>query len=489
MEEEQYEGELTFKMIWEKIKRSGVRIIVYVLIGLIIAVGVMGICNIIVTKSQYETNVTYYYNGVEDGNDPWGGQMSLVNNIRASAVVRGGLAACGYDEEKIDKLVGAVIKNLSVVPTTSNEKTEKKSDGTEELISAAFNYRIILTQSSEIDGLINSRNEYSTIVAAITEEYIKNFKSNFSIATNLPTVEKVAAGSAINTIQNLYELKQRVRNFAIESSSWENKVDNFISPSQKTAFSSLSAQIASLALKLDSFELFVLQNGINGNGESEYVALSLSKYEIEVQGAQNSVRELQAAWESNTTIIDPSLQGSTIVLKDTDLLQKQLISAISKLETAQNNKGIWQGYKESYDKYGDTFAAKSNEEKAELYRISIDKANEVIEGYNALIGVYQGMIKDFNDGYSINSLVRMTSGAKQTNTSPLTKMTFIIILAVVVIIAVVVAMIVTSKKGELKIKALSAKKEAEKTDVENNGVEQHDSIMIEVAAENQDKTE
>ena len=99
-EEQQYADELTFKKIWDSIKRSGVRIIVYVLIGLIIAVGVMGVCNIILTRSQYETKITYYYSGVEDGNDPWGGQMGLVNNIRASSNVRNALAKCGYEDRK-----------------------------------------------------------------------------------------------------------------------------------------------------------------------------------------------------------------------------------------------------------------------------------------------------------------------------------------------------------------------------------------------------
>ena len=86
-------------------------------------------------------------------------------------------------------------------------------------------------------------------------------------------------------------------------------------------------------------------------------------------------------------------------------------------------------------------------------------ANRIIDGYNTLLVTYKGMIKDYNEGYSINSLVRVTSGARQTNTSVLTPMIFIIILAVVIIIAVIIAMCVTSKKGAMRIKALERNKE------------------------------
>ena len=456
MEEEQYTEELTFKKIWEKIKLSGVRIIVYALIGLIIAAALLGVCNIIMTKSQYETRVTYYYTGVEDGNDPWGGQMSLVTNIRTSANVRNALAKCGYNEETIDALVNEVIRNLSVIPSTANEK----KDDNEEVISADYNYRIVLAQSSAIDKHLNSKNEYNTIVNAITEEYINAFKANFSIDTKLSAIQVVAQDEKLNTLQNLGALRQYVQTFATESSSWQAKAGSFVSSSQKESFATLSAQIATLSMKLSAYEVFILQNALDSNGESGSITSNLSRYENEVESATASVSALQEAMKNNPTIIDPGLQG-TVIIKDTSKLQEQLISAIAKLESAQNNLSTWQGYKSSYETNGDAFANKSEEEKTALYQTSIAKANEVINGYNTLLETYKGMIKDFNEGYSINSLVRVTSGAKQTNTSALSTMSFIIILVAVIILAVIIAMCVTSKKGALRIKALEKKKAQE----------------------------
>ena len=81
--EENINGELTFKMIWQRIKRSGVRIIVYILIALIVGAGILGLADVIFSKSQFETRITYYYEGVEEGTDPWGGQMDFVNGVKS----------------------------------------------------------------------------------------------------------------------------------------------------------------------------------------------------------------------------------------------------------------------------------------------------------------------------------------------------------------------------------------------------------------------
>ena len=50
--EENINSELTFKKIWQQIKKSGVRIIVYAFIALIVCGGILGICDIFVSQSQ-----------------------------------------------------------------------------------------------------------------------------------------------------------------------------------------------------------------------------------------------------------------------------------------------------------------------------------------------------------------------------------------------------------------------------------------------------
>ncbi|MDE5549368.1 MAG: hypothetical protein K2J13_03850, partial [Clostridia bacterium] len=449
MEEEQYTEELTFKKIWEKIKISGVRIIVYALIGLILAIAVLGVCRIIMTKSQYETRITYYYSGIEEGNDPWGGYMKPVQDIKSASIVRNALAVCGYDDETIDKLVNNVIKNLSVVPTMSNEQVNEDK----ELLSANYNYRIILAQNSEIDKYISSKNEYNTIVSAITEEYINSFKAKFSMDTKLPTIQKIGADEKVNTMQELDILSQNINTFSIESASWQAKTGNFISSDNKMSFATLTAQITGLSLELNKYETYVLTNAIDGNGERDYIETNIAKFTTEEDAKRVQVENLNQTLQNATPNITPSLQSEPIVLTGTDTkdLLEKIIKVSDELANATKNKGIWSKYKEAYDN-GSASTEDGN------YDTAVAMANGVIDRYNSLIETYKGMIKDYNEGYSVNSLVRVTSGATQTNASPLSTMSSIIILAVVVILAVIIAMCVTSKKGAMRIKLLESKK-------------------------------
>lgn len=457
MEEEQYTEELTFKKIWEKIKVSGVRIIVYVLIGLILGTAVLGVTDIVMSKSQFETSITYYYSGIEDGVDPWGGQMSLVNNIRTSSNVRNALAKCGYDEETIDKLVGEVISNLSVIPTVSDEQ----KDENEEVVSASYNYRIILAQNSAIDKLIGSKNEYNTIVSAITEEYINTFKANFSMATKLSAIEKIAEGSSINAMKELDILSQDVNTLVDESAMWQAKAGDFISSSQKKNFPTLTSQVKSLATELSGYNsTYIRTKAINGNGERAYIEERLAASTAEKTAMEKQVEILNEALKNARPLVSQGTSQEPIVVQNTEKLQEEISNASKELANAIKNEETWTSYKNAYDAAGEgSYANMSEEQQANLYKEVIANVNRVIDKYNALLESYKGMIKDYNEGYAINtSLVRMTTGARQTTDSPLSTMRFIILLAVVVVIAVIIAMCVTAKKGAMRIKFLEKKK-------------------------------
>ncbi|MDE7336578.1 MAG: hypothetical protein K2N32_00485, partial [Clostridia bacterium] len=353
-----------------------------------------------------------------------------------------------------------------------------------------YNYRIILTQNSKIDKHLGSRNEYNTIVSAITEEYINSFKLNYSMDTKLPAIERLGEGVSLNSLQNYDELRQYVITFATESASWQAKAGNFISPSEKESFSTLTSQIASLSSELDRYRTHILTNAINGNGEKELIAIRHAEYTAESSAKQAQITTLNNALKEASTIISTGSQSGTVILQTTKELQEEIIRVSAELAKASENKELWTAYQKSYTDNENRYENMTESEQTALYDTAISMANSIIDRYNTLLTTYQGMIKDYNDGYSINSLVRVTSGAIRTNTSVLTPMIFIIILAVVIIIAVIIAMCVTSKKGAMRIKALEKNKEL----IQENGsvvedVANNENADVEVAPENDAQTE
>ena len=174
--EENINSELTFKKIWQQIKKSGVRIIVYAFIALIVCGGILGICDIFVSQSQYETRITYYYSGAELGENPWGGQEDVVSDVKSANNVSTALDKLQYSNEEKDALVNLIIRNLNVISTVDNETVNESGV----LMSANYSYRIVLSQDAAIDKFLKSRNDYNNILSAVTTNHIESFKRKFS---------------------------------------------------------------------------------------------------------------------------------------------------------------------------------------------------------------------------------------------------------------------------------------------------------------------
>lgn len=459
--EENINDELTFKKIWQQIKISAVRIAVYVLVALIVCGGILGICDIFVSQSQYETKITYYYPGVEDGKDPWGGQEDVVSDIKSASNVSSALEKLQYTDEEKDALTGLIIRNLNVISTVSNEVV----DETGATLSATYSYRIVLSRNSDIDKLIKSRNDYNNILNAITTNHIESFKQKFSFGT---TLGNLAVLNSYNAFQKYDTIRAYLELFEEESETWAEKAPNFVSTSQDMSFSALNTRIQTVSQKLENYLNFVLFNGINANGETQYVELKLKEAADNIAMYDEEIKALNE-------VLSLIMQGSDVSLPSTgtiivnpanpEAVTEAIRTAIDNKTVAQTAKNAWET-RQTYFNTND-FATKTDEQKKAL----IDKASEfeleVIDDYNAMVDAYKLMIKEYNSGYNVSSLVRMTSVPTQTTNSPITVKVGLIVELMVLIVAVILAMFVTSKKGKMTLKKAASEEQAQVVSEEN----------------------
>ncbi|MDE6885234.1 MAG: hypothetical protein K2P32_05605, partial [Clostridia bacterium] len=349
--EENNNGELTFKMIWQRIKESGVRIIVYCIIAVIVMGGILGVCDIFVSQSQYETNVTYFYSGVEDGKDPWGGSTDVISDIKSVNNVSSALQSLEYSEEEIDALVGLIIRNLNIIASTHNEVTAE--DGT--TLSANYSFRIVLSQDAQIDSHLKSRNDYNNIVNAITTTHINNFKSKYSIGTSLTKLESV---DSYNYFKKVSAIDSYLKLMKGEISTWQKTAPDFISTSQNINFATLNARVDGAALKLESYLNHILFNGIETNNESEYIELRLQSatdlitiYDEEITKQKEVLATLMQ--NPDTTVSG----GGTIIVTPPDekvlkVTVDAIAAAIENKRNAQEDKNKWTNYKNYFDASG-----------------------------------------------------------------------------------------------------------------------------------------
>lgn len=462
-------GELTFRMIWQKIKLSAVRIIVYALIAVILTAGVIGVCNIFMSNSQFETKITYYYSGVEAGEDPWGGQMDFVSGIKSPSNVEKALRNCKYTDEEVKNLVDPVIKNLTVSVDMSN--ASKNAD--EIITSAQYNFRIILSQSGEIDALINSKNDYTNIVSAITANYIESFKAKYSYNTNITAIESTGN----NYIIKYNNIKDNLNRFVTEVSHLNSQANNFISSEVNLSFASLLAQANIVNSKVENFKSFILTNSVNTGNEQQQIKINIENFHSQMKAKEQEIEQYQIALDTicNVPGLGSGSNGSIIITNpDYEVLLNKLMVAISEKSDLEAQYNEWVDYGKYYgidsvtiDESGKLTITTS--EVAETDQSLVDKAkeleDEIIAAYNGMISSYHTMITEYNQGYNVQNLVRQTSQAQATQNSPITLMVFIIVEAVVFVIAVIVAMAVTSKKGQMVLrKSLNIKGKKDNND-------------------------
>ena len=479
--EENINDELTFKKIWQHIKKSGVRIIVYALVALIVSAGVLGICDIFVSQSQYEVSVTYYYAGAETGEAPWGGQASITADITSASNISAALSKLEYSDEEKDRLVKLIIKNLSVVNTFTNEI---KDEETEEVLSGTYTYKVVLSQNSQIDKIIKSRNAYNNIVSAVLTNYMDNFKAKYSFDAS--SFDELNVPASYNAFQKYYVMKGNIDVFAKMSNTCGALAPDFVSESQKMSFSTLQSRINSVVLpKLEAYCDFVSTNGMNDNQEANYVDNMLAAATNKVEVCSKSVENYQQKLSSlmvNGTLTPPSTNGTTVYNPPSDAIltkaMNELSDAISERNVAEANKSFWERSKSNYEKAGD-FASKSEDEKKALIEAANALEAEVVSEYNALVNACKQMVAEYNDGYSVTSIVRMTSVPTQATNSPITLKVGIIVEAAVLIIAIIIAMIVTSKKGAMVLKKKERELQAEEVISQNQEAQDLDEQKTE----------
>ncbi len=153
---------------------------------------------------------------------------------------------------------------------------------------------------------------------------------------------------------------------------------------------------------------------------------------------------------SGTIIVNPS---------DTKAVTEAISIAVSNKTLAQNEKNAWETRKTYFNTQD--FEGKTEAQKAALISTANTLELEAINEYNSLIVAYKNMIDEYNSGYNVSSIVRMTTVPTQSTNSPITLRVGLIVELMVLIIAVIVAMVVTSKKGAMKLKKKAAEEDAQ----------------------------
>ena len=183
-------GEITFQSIWALIKKSGLRILIYVLIVAIIVGGVTALFMLANSgePEKYQAMLEFNFEGVEDGLDPWGRSLD-VSDIKSDSVVTEALVENDFSEEQRTELKSKLINNISIsgiVPEETMNKilitqeiaTKNPSQLTELINLSYFSTSYVVSLTNDKKMKLNS-SECIAILNSIVDNYIKDFKEKY----------------------------------------------------------------------------------------------------------------------------------------------------------------------------------------------------------------------------------------------------------------------------------------------------------------------
>jgi prefoldin subunit 5 len=247
MENNVVEKEFTFGDLIKLIKRSAVRILIFVLIAAVVMGCVfLGVHFGTRGNNAYVTaQIHFNYTGIEDGLDPLGNTLNVGASIRQNSIVTAAVQALTLGEA----LVPLVINNL-----TAEGITVESVDPTVVVFPASYNIRL-----NNIHSIGLSQQMATKLLEEIVSQYIKYFEETFKTPFNFGSSAFQIATSSGQDYIRVFEM------LSFNLSASTRLVESAVAGAAGVEnYKSVGAMLAQLRLEdLSHIEFFILENGVN----------------------------------------------------------------------------------------------------------------------------------------------------------------------------------------------------------------------------------
>lgn len=450
MEEKIENNELSFKSIWTKIKKAGVRIVVYAVVAVVVLTAVLGIVSVATKGSSYKARIMFTNEYVNEGMSPWNTKFDPSGEIKSTYVVNQALENIGLSEEQRIKLLPKVIADLSVTADF-----DASSDASKTLNS--FSYTVTLAGNNDL-GL--SKVKMQELLDNVCDVFIKNYKSkysyeNYAQSVSVDTVKKYNFIQAIDTLEN------NMLSAISVAESMAKINPTFRATESKMTFADMVSELKANETKLIALKAYATETGVESSQtstSSEVAYLKQIKNE-----KQSEIDSLTSMIASTTTSLDKLANGignikvsqdGTLIYDDSNYvaLVNQLLELEAKKAAASKRLSI---VEEMQLGYGPTsvFSMATDEQKASMIATAENMvatiASELVESSKKL----NDAIVEYNDVENLKNAVVKLQSAEARSIEGLGVKTIVIADVAAVVVAFAIAMIVTDVKAKKKVAA------------------------------------
>lgn len=445
-------NEISFKSIWLKIKKAGVRIVVYSIVTVIVLTAVLGVVSIIPNGSNYNAKIMFTNEYANEGMSPWNTKFNPSGEIKSSYVVNQALENIGLNEEQRIKLLPKVIVGLSV---TADFDANTDSD------LNSFSFTVTLADDKDL-GLGSKKMQ--ELLDNVCDVFIKNYKDkysfdNFAQSVSADTVKKYNFIQAVDTLENNM-------NGAINVAQSLAKINpTFRATESKMNFSDIVAELNANKTKLVALKAYLTETGVQSSQTATSSEVAYLK-QIENE-KQSEIDSLTSMISSATASLDKLANGlgnikvsqdGTLIYDDTNYvaLVNQLLDLEAQKAAASKRLSI---VEEMQLGYGPTsvFSTSTDEQKASMIANAENMVANIASELENTNKKLNDAIAEYNDVENLKNAVVKLRSAKAISIEGLGVKTIIIADVAAVIVAFVIALIVTDVKLKKKATASSTK--------------------------------
>ena len=452
-------GEITFAGIGRLIKRSALRVVLYVLIGVIAAsLVVLPVKFFVHTDPAVTARIEFVYPGIENGLDPSGTAFDK-NQIRSNGVLTAAISAAGLESEI--SVVADLREAIAVTDVVSAEYQELKNlaaSGNTEAQNQLLGYTYYPTRFDVSIGNFSdlglSKKEAIGLLDSLLAAYRQYFTERYSNREAF-TTQDFDLESDVEYIS--YYI--RYDTYLITISDYVNDltdVDATFVASNGKSLASLKSMYTVLSDELNAFYRFILNGAVakdkaTAKAEVEEIYQQLTDEAETVTAEIASLTKQIENYKPNTeTSGTANGLGNTVIVEygeGYDVLQSQLTAANSRLSEITRRQAR---YERLQTAFSDTSAPTDEALKTEAEtKVAGLKSNCI----NYINTVNQTVSEYFSERYGANAVrtIQPPVYARGTMNVPL-----LYVYAAVVVVAIAAGFIVTHVKG----KALEIKRRA-----------------------------
>lgn len=244
-------NELTFQKVFNSLKRSFVRIVIYAIIAAVLGGGISAIVTLASKGSvEYTTIIEYNYTGVEDGKDPLDNVLDT-SKIKSILLVNNALVNMGVKTEYISDYGQILVDSIAVNGYVSSKMaTQLLSDETLEYFPTR--YIITLTENS---SLAFKDTQYIQFLNELVIAYVDYFEETYDYGTILSlSVADNALALANDYIDLSVEYKTAISKMLVELETLKNNATE--------KYNKIYSNITALNNELNSIETYILSNNV-----------------------------------------------------------------------------------------------------------------------------------------------------------------------------------------------------------------------------------